>query len=114
MADDHRADERDDRRWDRRDDERGLLDRIADEIRAWFGEHEIGHRRRQRDRAPGGGPEDVDREWARRWGHVESRDQRGGPRGWGWTTQERHHRPAWPSGHVLVVEGEVTLRGTVR
>lgn len=163
------------REYGRRDDERGLLERAGDEVRSWFGDEDATRRRTRDERSMGrwgGGPEDVDPEWARQWGYLEGRSRRasergwgygpgpgdvgessyGPPRGgWGWTTSERGVRPRsgpvrgsfagrGPHGYqrsderiredicermcdddeldasgieILVVGGEVTLKGTV-
>ncbi|HUF92897.1 MAG TPA: BON domain-containing protein [Candidatus Limnocylindria bacterium] len=86
-------------------DERGLFERAGDEVRSWFGNDEA-QRRRLRDEGeyggygrargsdwfPGRRPEsrgddrrwggygndEVDRDWARQWGHVERGEQRAG------------------------------------
>jgi osmotically-inducible protein OsmY len=90
-----------------RRDERGFFDRAGDEVRSWFGDEEA-QRRRSRDeremrederrwggprdseRGWGGGRDDEpsERDWARRWGYIDSREARGGERdarGWGYS-----------------------------
>jgi hypothetical protein len=75
--------------WERRDwerrrrgDERGFVERIVDELRAWFSDEEARRRPFEEREAPerwggrsrtwGGAPEEeVDRGWARQWGYVE-------------------------------------------
>jgi osmotically-inducible protein OsmY len=108
-----RGDDRAD--WPRRADERGFWDRAGDEVRSWFGDEEAQRRRGRDDREErgawrerehggwwptrerysderrwGGGPEEVDREWARQWGFVEASgrrepERRESPRGWGYS-----------------------------
>jgi osmotically-inducible protein OsmY len=101
---------------DRRIDERGILDRLRDEVRSWFNDEQSERERRRdvRERGRWGGYDDTDRDWARQWGYVEgrrdrdwgrgggftggydSRDELDAPMGdWGWSTQERHRRPSW-------------------
>jgi hypothetical protein len=92
----------------RRGDDRGVLERLIDELRSWFGDEETRRRARGDRDEPGrwGGDargwgaasdDDVDRDWARQWGYVERGDVRdrrergagAGARGyeeprWGW------------------------------
>jgi hypothetical protein len=71
----------------RRGDERGFLERLREELRSWFGEDEPGRGRGREERESGrwGGSQDVDPEWARQWGYLEGRGQRGSSaRGWGY------------------------------
>jgi hypothetical protein len=78
------------RDYSRRGDERGFLERLREELRSWFGEDEPGRGRSRDERETGrwGGSQDVDPEWARQWGYLEGRGQRGGERGsargWGY------------------------------
>ena len=72
----------------RRGDERGFLERLREELRSWFGEDEPGRGRAREERESGrwGGSQDVDPEWARQWGYLEGRGQRGSSaRGWGYS-----------------------------
>jgi osmotically-inducible protein OsmY len=76
--------------YDRRGAERGFLERAGDEVRSWFGDDDATRRRTRDERETGrwgGGAEDVDPDWARQWGYLEGRGQRGpergAARGWG-------------------------------
>ena len=93
------------REYERRGDDRGFFDRAGDEVRSWFGDEDA-QRRRTRDeremraegrgwgreeRGWGGqrGDEESERDWARKWGYVENRGERGGSerdaRGWAYS-----------------------------
>ena len=74
------------REHDRRIDERGILDRLRDEVRSWFVDEreERRHGRDQRDRGRWGGIDDSWRDWARQWGYVEGRGQRRPDYDWGY------------------------------
>lgn len=73
----------------RRGEDRGILERLADELRSWFGEESTERRGREDERESRWGGtrtgstrgrdwEDVDeREWARQWGYVDRSSDRG-------------------------------------
>lgn len=84
----------------RRDDDRGFFERAGDEVRSWFGDEDAQRRRMrdERDEPRGwGGPsrewsgreEDVDRDWARKWGYMEGRG-----RGY---REQSYREPQWTS-----------------
>jgi hypothetical protein len=80
-------DDRDrDRGYDRRFDERGILDRLRDEVRSWFNDEpeERWRGRDERDRGRWGGSEESARDWARQWGHIEGRGRRRPEYDWGY------------------------------
>ena len=101
-----------------RRDDRGFFERAGDEVRSWFGDEEaerrrmrdereesgrgwgerggergMGRERHGEDRRWGGyGDEEVDRDWARRWGYMDRQEAgRGQQRDW---EQERRYGTA--------------------
>jgi osmotically-inducible protein OsmY len=108
--------EREEERRRREAHARGLLERLSDELRSWFGDEEAQRRRmrdeREQERTWGGSErgwgardEQFDRDWARQWGYVEG-PGRGGATSWqyrdrgyrepeGSTTPQRYASPSW-------------------
>ena len=72
------------RGYDRRIDERGILDRLRDEVRSWFNDEQDEWRRGRDEREYGrwGGTSEPGRDWARQWGYVEGRGARRPGRDW--------------------------------